>query len=196
MNTEHNEINLEGGTINLTTSTVVSKPEVVQHDELPEITPVTAKLMLTKEQRADMLEAFNLLDHTGEGKIKNDDFRVAIKALGYTPNKEDLQLMVNAVDKGKTGKMSFENFQTAIMRKVMSKDSDMDVQKSFRMFDDDDAGLISFENLKRVTEILETYLTDEEIEEMLDDADKDQDGFVNLEEFMRMMRNGVHIVTP
>ncbi|KAJ2949466.1 hypothetical protein O0L34_g15384 [Tuta absoluta] len=171
------------------------EPEEEQKEELKEI-QICARLMWTKQQRADMLEAFNLLDHTGEGKINNDDFRVAIKALGYTPNKEDLQLMVNAVDKGKTGKMSFENFQTAIMRKVMSKDSDMDVQKSFRMFDDDDAGLISFDNLKRVTEILDIYLTDEEIEEMLEDADKDQDGFVNLEEFMRMMRNTVHIVTP
>lgn len=42
------------------------------------------------------------------------------------------------------------------------------------------AGLISFENLKRVTEVIGTYLTDEEIEEMIDDADKDYDGFVSF----------------
>lgn len=33
-------------------------------------------------QKKDLRDAFNLLDHTGEGKIKADDFRVAIKALG------------------------------------------------------------------------------------------------------------------
>lgn len=49
--------------------------------------------------------------------------------------------MVNAVDKGQTGKMSFENFQTAIMRKVMSKDTDGDIMKSFRLFDINDSGI-------------------------------------------------------
>lgn len=42
------------------------------------------------------------------------------------------------------------------------------------------AGFISFENLKRVTQEIGTYLTDEEIEEMIDDADKDYDGFVSF----------------
>lgn len=42
------------------------------------------------------------------------------------------------------------------------------------------AGLIGCEHVKRVTEILGTYLTDEEIEEMVDDADKDFDGFVRV----------------
>ncbi|XP_060803239.1 uncharacterized protein LOC106138293 isoform X1 [Amyelois transitella] len=157
---------------------------------------VYAKLIFTEEQENDLREAFNSLDHLGEGKIKAADFRVVIKALGYEPTKEELQHMINAVDKGDTGKLSFENFQTAIMRKIMSLDTDGDIMKSFRLFDMDDSGLISFENVKKVTEILGTYLTDEEIEEMIDDADKDFDGFINVQEFMRMIKNSVHIVTP
>ena len=48
--------------------------------------------------------------------------------------------MINAVDKGNSGRLSFENFETAIMRKIMSKDSDGDIMKSFRLFDMDDQG--------------------------------------------------------
>lgn len=48
--------------------------------------------------------------------------------------------MIRAVDKGDTGKLSFENFETAIMRKIMALDSDGDIMKSFRLFDDDDSG--------------------------------------------------------
>ncbi|XP_047039092.1 caltractin-like [Helicoverpa zea] len=157
---------------------------------------VSARLLLTKEQQSDLLEAFNLLDYTGEGKIKAEDFRVAVKALGYEPTKEELQKMINAVDKGNTGRLSFENFQTAIMRKIMSQDNDGDIMKSFRLYDIDDTGLISFDNLKKVTQILEIPLTDEEIEEMIDDADKNFDSFVSVEEFMKMIKNCVHIVTP
>ncbi|XP_030034283.1 caltractin isoform X2 [Manduca sexta] len=157
---------------------------------------VCARLVLTDEQENDLREAFNLLDYTGEGKINAEDFRVAIKALGYEPTKEELQKMINAVDKGDTGKLSFENFETAIMRKVIAQDSDGDIMKSFRLFDMDDSGFINFENLKHVTTILGVHLSDEEIEEMIDDADKDFDGLISVQEFMKMIKNCVNIVTP
>ncbi|XP_050359766.1 uncharacterized protein LOC126779655 isoform X1 [Nymphalis io] len=157
---------------------------------------VKARFILTEAQKRDLHEAFDLLDFNGEGKIKAEDFRVAIKALGYEPTKEELQNMISGVDKGQTGKLSFENFETAVMRKVMSVDTDGDVMKSFRLFDVDDTGFISFENLKQVTQILGENLTDEEIEEMIDEADKDFDGYISVQEFMKMIRNSVNIVTP
>ncbi|XP_045782096.1 caltractin-like isoform X2 [Maniola jurtina] len=165
-------------------------------EEEEEEKSVCARLILTKEQKNDLHEAFNLLDYNGEGKIKAEDFRVAIKALGYEPTKEELQNMINGVDKGQTGKLSYENFETAIMRKIMSVDSDGDIMKSFRLFDMDDTGFISFENVKRVTQVLGIYLTDEEIQEMIDDADKDYDEYISVEEFMKMIKNSVNIVTP
>ncbi|KAJ8703763.1 hypothetical protein PYW07_013057 [Mythimna separata] len=168
--------------------------EDLQHP--PTIKEVQAKFTFTEAQQADLLEAFNLLDYTGEGKIAAEDFRVSIKALGYEPTKEELQKMVNAVDKGNTGRLSFENFETAIMRKIMSQDSDGDIMKSFRLFDMDDRGFISFENLKEVSKILEINLTDEQIDEMIDDADKNFDSVVSQDEFMKMIKNCVHIVTP
>ncbi|KAL4714777.1 hypothetical protein ACJJTC_002636 [Scirpophaga incertulas] len=157
---------------------------------------VCARLMLSIQQENDLRQAFNLLDYNGEGKIKAEDFRVAIKALGYEPTKEELQKIIQGVDKGDTGKLSFENFQTAIMRKIMSLDSDCDIMKSFRLFDMDDSGFISMENVKKVSEIVGVYLTDEEIEEMIDDADKDFDGFISVDEFMKMIKNSVPIITP
>ncbi|CAH0698570.1 unnamed protein product [Spodoptera exigua] len=162
----------------------------------PFVKELEAKFSFTSSQERDLLEAFNLLDYTGEGKILAEDFRVAIKALGYEPTKEELQKMVNGVDKGNTGKLSFENFQTAIMRKIMSLDNDGDIMKSFRLYDMDDTGLISFDNLKTVTHILDIPQTDEEIEEMIDDADVDMNGFVSVDEFMKIIKNSVRIVTP
>ncbi|GBP36256.1 Centrin-2 [Eumeta japonica] len=154
--------------------------EVSELEQLPgnstKAKELHAKLHLTKEQRNNLRQAFNYLDRTGEGKIRNEDFRVAIKALGYQPTKEELMNMINAVDKGRTGKMSFKNFETALMRKMMSQDSDTDIMKTFRMFDMDDCGYITLDNLKTVNEILGTDLTEEEIEELIDDADKDFDG--------------------
>eukprot|EP00042_Codosiga_hollandica_P018725 m.55610 g.55610 ORF g.55610 m.55610 type:complete len:90 (+) comp48887_c0_seq4:541-810(+) len=49
-------------------------------------------------------------------------------------------------------------------------------------------GKISFANLKRVAQELGENLTDDEIQEMIDEADRDGDGEINQDEFMRIMR--------
>jgi len=43
-------------------------------------------------------------------------------------------------------------------------------------------------NLKRVAKELGERMTDEELQEMIDEADRDGDGEVNEEEFLRIMK--------
>lgn len=50
------------------------------------------------------------------------------------------------------------------------------------------SGKISFKNLKRVAKELGENLTDEELHEMIDEADRDGDGEINQEEFLRIMK--------
>jgi len=60
--------------------------------------------------------------------------------------------------------------------------------KAFRLFDDDETGKISFKNLKRVAKELGENMTDDELQEMIDEADRDGDNEVNEEEFFRIMK--------
>ncbi|CEL92977.1 unnamed protein product [Vitrella brassicaformis CCMP3155] len=68
------------------------------------------------------------------------------------------------------------------------KDSREEIMKVFKLFDDDDTGKISFRNLKRVAAELGETLMDEELQEMIDEADRDGDGLINPDEFQRVMR--------
>ncbi len=63
-----------------------------------------------------------------------------------------------------------------------------EIIKAFRLFDDDETGKISFRNLKRVAKELGENMTDEELQEMIDEADRDGDGEVSEEEFIRIMK--------
>ena len=60
--------------------------------------------------------------------------------------------------------------------------------KVFQLFDDDNTGMISFRNLKRVSNELGENLTDDELQEMIEEADRDGDGLINEEEFYRVMK--------
>jgi len=68
-------------------------------------------------------------------------------------------------------------------------DSKDEILKAFRLFDDDETGKIWFKNLKPVAKELGERMTDEELQEMKDEAGRDGDGEVNGEEFFRIMKN-------
>lgn len=66
--------------------------------------------------------------------------------------------------------------------------------KAFRLFDDDNTGRISFKNLKRVAKELGENMTDEELQEMIDEADRDGDGEINEEDFLRIMKKVYYFI--
>merc|ERR1712027_262672 len=116
-------------------------------------------------------EAFDLFDTDGSGEIDSKELKVAMRALGFEPKKEEIQKMISDVDDDGSGTIGYE-----------------EILKAFRLFDDDETGKISFKNLKRVAKELGERMTDEELQEMIDEADRDGDGEVNEEEFLRIMK--------
>merc|ERR1739844_642813 len=107
------------------------------------------------------------------------ELKVAMRALGFEPKKEEIQKMISDVDDDGSGTIGYEEFLKMMTHKIL---------KAFRLFDDDETGKISFKNLKRVAKELGERMTDEELQEMIDEADRDGDGEVNEEEFLRIMK--------
>ncbi|NXD61945.1 CETN2 protein, partial [Eolophus roseicapillus] len=147
----------------------------------------SSKLELTEEQKRDIREAFDLFDADGTGHVDVKELKVAMRALGCEPRKEEIKKMVSDINKEGTGKISFRGFLRVITQKMVEKDSKEEILKVFKLFDDDETGKISFKNLKSVAKELGENLTDEELQEMIDEADRDGDGQVNEQEFLNIM---------
>jgi centrin-1 len=143
---------------------------------------------LSEEQKQEIREAFDLFDTDGSGTIDAKELKVAMRALGFEPKKEEVKKMIADVDADGTGCIGFEDFLSLMTQKMMERDPREEMMKAFRLFDDDETGKISFKNLKRVAKELGESITDEELQEMIDEADRDGDGEVSVEEFLRIMK--------
>lgn len=143
---------------------------------------------LTDEQKQEIKEAFDLFDTDGSGEIDSKELKVAMRALGFEPKKEEIQKMISDVDDDGSGTIGYEEFLKMMTHKILNRDPKDEILKAFRLFDDDETGKISFKNLKRVAKELGERMTDEELQEMIDEADRDGDGEVNEEEFLRIMK--------
>lgn len=121
-----------------------------------------------------------MLDTDSTGFIDVKELKVAVRALGFEPRPEELKKMIAEVDKAGTGKLSFADFLALMSSKMSEKEPNEEIQKAFRLFDDDETGTISFKNLKRVATELGENITDEELHEMIEEADRDGDGEVSV----------------
>ena len=60
--------------------------------------------------------------------------------------------------------------------------------KAFRLFIDDGEEKIQLRHLTRVARELGENMSQDELQEMIDEADRDGDGAINEEEFIRIMK--------
>merc|ERR1712005_24075 len=143
---------------------------------------------LTDDQIQEIREAFDLFDTDGSGTIDAKELKVAMRALGLDAKKDEIRRMINDIDKDGSGTIDFNEFLNMMTARMGDRDSREEILKAFRLFDDDETGKISFRNLKRVAKELGENMTDEELQEMIDEADRDGDGEINEDEFLRIMK--------
>ena len=143
---------------------------------------------LTEEQRQEIKEAFDLFDTDGSGSIDSKELKVAMRALGFEPRKDEVKRMISEMDKDGSGTIEYPEFEEMMAAKMAERDPREEILKAFKLFDDDNTGRISFKNLKRVARELGENMTDEELMEMIEEADRDGDGEISQEEFLRIMK--------
>ncbi|CAF4808203.1 unnamed protein product, partial [Rotaria magnacalcarata] len=71
------------------------------------------------------------------------------------------------------GTIDFPEFLTLMARKMKDTDSEEEIREAFRVFDKDGNGYISVDELRNVMTSLGEKLTDEEVNQMIREADTD-----------------------
>jgi len=143
---------------------------------------------LSDEMRKEIEEAFNVFDQENTGKMEVKELKVAMRALGFEPRKDEIKKMLASVSADQSGEVTREQFIEMMASRLIEKDARDEISKAFRLFDDDETGKITFQNLKRVAKELGESISDEELRDMIHEADLDGDGQVNAEEFYRIMK--------
>merc|ERR1712196_177055 len=113
-----------------------------------------AKGGLSEEQIEEIREAFNLFDADNSGAIDVRELKAAMRALGFEVKKEELKKMISDIDNDGNGSIEFQEFLEMMTGKMGEKGTREDIEKVFKLFDDDNTNKISFRNLARVAEEL------------------------------------------
>lgn len=151
---------------------------------------VTSKAyeQLTPQEIRDLRLVFDVFDTDRSGSIDAQELRKAMKALGFKISKESIEEMIADLDADKSGSIEFDEFlEFVIARQGDGRDVHNEILQGFKIFDTDKTGKISLANLKQASRMCGVKLNEQELKEMIQEADKDGDNEVDQEEFVNIM---------
>jgi len=144
---------------------------------------------LNEREQAELKEAFDLFDHEKSGKLNIHELKVLMRALGFQVKKRDVVKCIHDIEPQNEGHVDFSLYAQIMAEKYALRDPEEEILKAFQLFDHDGSGKISLKNMRHVAAELGEDLADEELQAMIEEFDRDQDGEISQEEFLTIMRS-------
>ena len=142
---------------------------------------------LSEETISQYRVIFELFDKDNNGKITTKELGTVMRNLGQNPSEEELKQMIREVDLDGNGTIDFKEFMCLMVKRMKDNDSDEELQEAFKVFDKDQNGFITSHELRHTMTNLGENLTPEEVEEMIKEADLDNDQQIDYDEFMKII---------
>jgi len=144
-------------------------------------------IKLTDDQTRASKDAFNSYDKKGDGQIKVGDMASAMKKMGHNITPEFLEKWEEDIDKDGTGFIAYEEFSLLVRRKIQADEDERELKEIFRVLDKEKKGEVNTNELRWILKSLGDDLTEEDIDDMIADVDTDGSGWVDYDEFSKLM---------
>ncbi|XP_018575213.1 troponin C, isotype gamma-like [Anoplophora glabripennis] len=148
---------------------------------------------LDKEQISMLKSTFDAFDVDRKGYIEADMIGTIMDMLGTHVMAEELDTIVSEIDEDGNGEVSFEEFANLAARFLVEEEDEdteaiqMELKGAFRLYDRDGNGFITIEVLREILRELDEKLSEDDLDNMVDEIDTDGSGTVDWEEFKAVM---------
>mmetsp|Transcript_611 Transcript_611/g.1040 ORF Transcript_611/g.1040 Transcript_611/m.1040 type:complete len:486 (-) Transcript_611:2593-4050(-) len=134
----------------------------------------------------ELKDAFIAMDISNSGDLTFDDIQTALRQQGYTVAGEKIAQIISNSGLSKSGRIPYSDFLTmTIASKSMLIEQNL--WEAFKMFDIDNSGFITAENLKNVFHTMAKSYDDAAIAQMIAEADTGHDNVISFDEFRAML---------
>ncbi|KAH8407491.1 hypothetical protein KR222_002253, partial [Zaprionus bogoriensis] len=142
---------------------------------------------LTDEQNEVFAWAFNILNRDKDGSLAPKDLERFMKALGKQATDSQLNSMINETNVSGNGFINYEEFVATVGRRLRGNVDDDELRDAFSVYDKENTGYVTSEQIRSVFIDLDVLLTEDEVEDIIRAYDQDGDSKLSYEEFVLMM---------
>lgn len=149
------------------------------------INNISSKVKMSQQEIAEYQEAFNFFDKDNDGLIDVTEIGKLMRSVGLYPSENELQQMAKS---SRGGKVDFAEFLHLASSNIVDTNiNEQQMREAFRMFDSYGNGLVNLMQMRNALQNLGEKLRDDEIDELIREADIDAEGNVNYEELVKIL---------
>ena len=134
--------------------------------------------------------AFYLFDNDKDGMLKSKDFlKILAKNQIRLPESSAKKLLGNYNNNENETDVSMKDFISLINTRMKKVESEEELVEMFKIFDKKGTGKVSSGDIRAVLDDIDEPISQQELEELMLNWDKNKDGFLDFSEFKEMMSN-------
>lgn len=147
-------------------------------------------MLLRKDEKDNLAKVFRAFDKNGDGKLSIDEVKEGyLEHYGKVMSDEEVEKMFDQVDTDKSGFIDYSEFVVAAMNEKTLTSNER-LQAAFKMFDKDNSGIISADEIKEVLSFGGTQTIDTAaLDQIIKQVDENGDGEISFPEFVQMMKS-------
>ncbi|KAI5010958.1 hypothetical protein ZWY2020_013095 [Hordeum vulgare] len=142
---------------------------------------------LSEEEIAGLKEMFQTMDADNSGAITYDELKEGLRKYGSTLKDTEIRDLMDAADVDNSGTIDYIEFIAATLH-LNKLEREEHLVAAFSYFDKDGSGYITVDELQQAC--LEHNMPDAFLDDVIKEADQDNDGRIDYGEFVAMMTKG------
>ncbi|MCP9259450.1 Caltractin [Dirofilaria immitis] len=168
----------------------------------------TSRRTISEYSRRELQEAFSKCDPEGTGATSIKNLKTILRSLGFEPRNDEIQVLTTKIEEnGKeqkkksftsaqftvfillySDKVTFEELSDLLSEKLDERNGINEMHAAFELFDCDFKGYITIDDLRRVAEELGETIAEDQLKEMILEADTRSTGNVCENDFYAIMK--------
>jgi calmodulin len=147
---------------------------------------IISMALFTDEDRDNFQHAFDVFDDDRDGVVPMNLLGKLFRAVGFNPFPQEVEDMAEDLQ-ARNSQLTFKAFYYLLCGHAKSVDPEAELVRAFRVFDKIGSGRLDVDVVKKILRSLKQPFTEDQIGELLSQADVDGQQTVDYADFSKLM---------